>query len=152
VVKTHRIVGVEGLGEVATLLVPFLNPGRVVALSGPLGAGKTTFVRELVRQMGVDPGQVRSPTFTLVNVYTGGGKKVYHVDLYRASGPKDLESIDVEEILYDAGAVTFIEWPDLVQNSLPPGTISIEMGFVDGEGDGVRQLGWVVATGEDTES
>jgi tRNA threonylcarbamoyladenosine biosynthesis protein TsaE len=87
-----------------------LRGGEVVLLSGDLGAGKTAFVRGLAEGLGVDPKDVTSPTFTLIQEYRSGRLPVFHVDLYR------LKPIEVDELGLDemslAGGVLAIEWPD----------------------------------------
>ncbi|MBI2820894.1 MAG: tRNA (adenosine(37)-N6)-threonylcarbamoyltransferase complex ATPase subunit type 1 TsaE [Acidobacteria bacterium] len=89
----------------------------VVLLYGQLGSGKTTFARGLVAGLGVqDLGQVRSPSFTLVNIYSGRFP-VYHVDLYRLDSPRDLETIGMDEILSEEAAIV-VEWAEKLP-SLP---------------------------------
>jgi tRNA threonylcarbamoyladenosine biosynthesis protein TsaE len=87
-----------------------LRAGDVVLLFGDLGMGKTVFARGLATGLGVAPGHVRSPSFTLVNRYPGRAP-VYHVDLYRIDRPEDLEELGLEEILGGDG-VAVVEWAE----------------------------------------
>lgn len=97
--------------------------GAVVALTGPLGAGKTCFVQGLARGLGTG-GYVRSPTFILVHHYPGP-LPLYHVDLYRI-GPSDLDALGLEEIMEGEG-VTAIEWA--AAPALPADHLSVEFAF-----------------------
>src|SRR5450755_1141845 len=84
------------------------NSGLVIALSGDLGAGKTQLVKGIARGLGIS-SRVHSPTFTLVNVYSGGRLTLFHLDLYRLETPAQLLSAGVEEYLQPDG-VTVVEW------------------------------------------
>jgi tRNA threonylcarbamoyladenosine biosynthesis protein TsaE len=86
--------------------------GLVIALSGDLGAGKTQFVRGLVRGLGC-AGRVHSPTFTLVNEYGGGRLKLFHLDLYRLETAEQIVSAGIEEYLNPDG-VSVIEWAERI--------------------------------------
>src|SRR3954468_5311579 len=102
-----------------------LTSGAVVLLSGDLGAGKTAFVRGMAEGLGIAPGEVSSPTFTLIQEYRGGRLPLYHVDLYR------LKTIEVDDLGLDEltleGGVTAIEWPDRLPRPLPgSATVRIE--------------------------
>ena len=101
---------------VASALAADLKPGAVLLVSGYLGAGKTAFVRGLAEGLGVDPGEVSSPTFTLVHEYRGGRLTLYHVDLYRldraATDDLGLDELGV------ADGVLAIEWPDRLTHAL----------------------------------
>jgi tRNA threonylcarbamoyladenosine biosynthesis protein TsaE len=107
-----------------------LAPGSVVLLSGDLGAGKTAFVRGLAEGLGVDPDEVSSPTFTLIQEYRGGRLPVYHVDLYR------LRSVEVDDLGLDeitlGGGVTAIEWPDRLPRPLE-GAFTVRIEQRDGD-------------------
>jgi tRNA threonylcarbamoyladenosine biosynthesis protein TsaE len=85
-----------------------LMPGAVVLLQGPLGAGKTAFVRGLAIGLGVEGDDVSSPTFTIVQEYRGR-VTLQHVDLYRL-GPAEVDDLALEDLM--AGAVMAVEWPD----------------------------------------
>ena len=85
-----------------------LQPGAVVLLSGPLGAGKTAFVRGLAEGLECDPAAVSSPTFTVVQEYTGRAV-LQHVDLYRLT-PAEVDDLALEDLM--SGSVVAVEWPD----------------------------------------
>jgi len=91
-------------------LASSLRAGDVVLLFGELGAGKTAFVRGLARGLGAPPGEVSSPTFTLIQQYTGGPVTLYHVDLYRLE-PVEVEDLGLDELITQSGIVA-IEWAD----------------------------------------
>lgn len=110
------------LGEALGAL---LRPGDVVALDGPLGAGKTTLTRAIAAGMGLDPRQVSSPTFTLVHEYTrtgGAGPGLAHVDAYRLSGDTldELDTVDWDRLLDPAsGLAVAVEWAARIEGALP---------------------------------
>ncbi|HSY17689.1 MAG TPA: tRNA (adenosine(37)-N6)-threonylcarbamoyltransferase complex ATPase subunit type 1 TsaE [Candidatus Acidoferrales bacterium] len=104
---SHSPAETEALGE---KLGRTVVRGRVIALSGDLGAGKTQFVRGLARGLGF-AGRVHSPTFTLVNEYGGGRLKLFHLDLYRLETAEQIRSAGIEEYLAPEG-VSVIEWAE----------------------------------------
>jgi tRNA threonylcarbamoyladenosine biosynthesis protein TsaE len=109
-------------------------PG-VVLLRGDLGTGKTTLTRGIAQGLGLkDPSLVNSPSFTLINVYEGACP-IYHVDLYRLQGARDLYSIGLDDFLGNEG-VTIIEWSERLDFSLE-GAIEIEL---KDAGDDRREL------------
>ena len=99
-----------------------LSPGDVVALCGPLGAGKTTFIKGIALGLGVaDAREVKSPTFVLMHVYKGLCP-IYHFDLYRLDSAADAEEIGLEECLADAAAITCVEWAERAAGLFPENT------------------------------
>ena len=114
--------------RVAEALAATLRPGDVLLLSGPLGAGKTAFVRGLARGLGIDPDEVSSPTFTLVHDYGGGRLRLFHVDLYRL-GTAGAEDLGLDELGVDDGVLA-IEWPDRLGHAFK-GAMDVEIAIVD---------------------
>ena len=117
-VTTHTTQSVAETEAVAAELSRAFVGGEVVALHGDLGAGKTQFVRGLVRGLGGEPRSVSSPTFVLLNVYDTGRLSVYHLDAYRTHGPDDFDAIGFTELL-EQGGVVAVEWPERVESLLP---------------------------------
>jgi tRNA threonylcarbamoyladenosine biosynthesis protein TsaE len=111
-----------------------LQPGEAVCLSGPLGAGKSTLARALVRALTTADEDVPSPTFTLVQFYQGARLKIAHFDLYRLSNPDEAYEIGLDEALDEGAAV--IEWPERLEGRLPEDRLDVEIGLVDGLDEG----------------
>ena len=111
---------------IAGKLAATLAGGECIALQGDLGAGKTQFVRGLVRGLGGNTAAVSSPTFVLLHVYQGGRLTVYHLDAYRVAGPEDFESIGFPELL-EQGGVVIVEWARRVESLLPSNCIWIDI-------------------------
>lgn len=105
---------VEALGNT---LAPHLPPEFLMFLYGPLGAGKTTFVRSLLRGLGY-LGKVKSPTYTLVEPYEIGDLKIFHFDLYRLQNADELMHMGITDYFSQA-AISFIEWPEKGLSCLP---------------------------------
>ncbi len=116
--KKKIIYTFDELPEVAQTLKELLEGCPVITLSGPLGAGKTTLVRELLGLWGVKE-PVTSPTFTYVNQYeTSSGKRFYHFDLYRIKTVADFQAAGFDEYLHEPDSTIFIEWPEPIESLL----------------------------------
>jgi tRNA threonylcarbamoyladenosine biosynthesis protein TsaE len=121
---------------VAAEVAQTLKGGECIALDGELGAGKTQFVRGLVRALGGDPHSVSSPTFVLLNIYDGGRLKVFHLDAYRVGGADDFEAIGFAELLEQRGVVV-VEWADRVKDLLPKSLIRVK---IEATGESRRRI------------
>ena len=115
-----------------------LRGGEILLLDGPLGAGKTVFVKGLASAMGLDPEDVTSPSFTLVNPYAGR-LPLFHIDLYRLDeGAAAANAVDLEELLSDERAVVVIEWAErLGQYPLPANVWRVT---IAGDGEEPRKI------------
>lgn len=115
-----------------------LAGGEIVLLSGPLGAGKTVFVKGLASALGIDPEEVTSPSFTLVNPYDAKFP-FFHLDLYRLDeGPAAAHAVDLDELLNDERAVIVIEWAErLGQYRLPNNVWRVA---ISGDGESPRKI------------
>ncbi|HET7570077.1 MAG TPA: tRNA (adenosine(37)-N6)-threonylcarbamoyltransferase complex ATPase subunit type 1 TsaE [Gammaproteobacteria bacterium] len=111
------------------------DSGLVITLRGDLGAGKTTLVRAMLRALGVT-GHVRSPTYTLVEPYDLGGRRAFHLDLYRVADPEELEFLGVRD-LEPVHDLIFIEWPERGGALLPTADVALEIGMA---GQGGREV------------
>jgi tRNA threonylcarbamoyladenosine biosynthesis protein TsaE len=107
-------------------LAEVLRGRELIGLYGELGAGKTCLVRGLAEGLGIAPHKVRSPTFTLVNEYSGGRLPLYHIDLYRLT-PSDVDRLALREYLYGEG-VCVVEWMDRLGEHAPH--LHVELTFV----------------------
>ena len=123
-----RELGLRELERLAAALGPRLARGDVLALYGELGAGKTTFVRALLRGMGW-AGEVPSPTFTLVQVYDVRPVAVWHFDLFRLTVPEEVLELGLEDAL--AEGATLIEWPERLGDRLPRPSLAVRLVFTD---------------------
>jgi len=127
-VADHVTTSEKGTVAVARRLAARLGAGDVLLLSGDLGAGKTAFVRGLAEGLGIDPGEVSSPTFTLVHEYRGGRLTLYHADLYRLQGAA-VEDLGLDQLGATDGVLA-IEWPDRLGHE-PIGALRVGIEIVD---------------------
>ena len=130
--KSVRLPDPAATGSFAVELAATLEAGSVVALVGPLGAGKTTLVKGVARALGVEE-EVTSPSFIRLNVYAGRFP-VYHLDLYRMQDSAEFIAFGLDEWL-DTDGVTLIEWADRVAELMPAHSITVALDYVE-EGEG----------------
>nr|WP_269101312.1 tRNA (adenosine(37)-N6)-threonylcarbamoyltransferase complex ATPase subunit type 1 TsaE [Mangrovicoccus ximenensis] len=111
----------------ARRLAPRLGPGDVLALSGPIGAGKSTFARALIKHLLAAEGRdedVPSPTFTLVQSYETRGFEIWHCDLYRLTHADEVLELGLDAAFDDA--LCLVEWPDRLDDDLPAAALSLD--------------------------
>ena len=135
---THTITStrVEDTLAIGSRLGSAAQPNDVIALTGPLGAGKTHLAKGIAAGLQVsDRRVVNSPTFVLVNEYRGR-LHMYHVDAYRLAGPAELAALGFEEMC-GVGGLVVVEWAEKIQNLLPADSLSIELAVT---GENSRQL------------
>lgn len=120
------------LGDLSIAVKQLLNLGKgqvVWLLNGEMGSGKTTLVKSIVNELGID-SLVTSPTFSIVNEYGSEENKVYHFDLYRLKNEAEALDIGFEEYL-TSGKLCLIEWPEKVTNLLPDQVFEVKIEFND---------------------
>lgn len=127
----------EQTEKIAYDMAAFLEPGDVVCLGGDLGAGKTVFAKGLVKALGVE-GYVTSPTFTIVNEYSGK-YPIYHFDVYRINDVDEMFEIGFEEYIYGEG-ISIIEWADNIREILPPSRLRIDIKKDLQKGENYREI------------
>lgn len=121
-----------GLNEVPGLASEMIIRGSdypVWLFIGDLGTGKTTLIKEIVKQMGIEES-VKSPTFNIVHEYGKGDKMLYHFDFYRLKELEEAEEIGVEEYFF-SGHVCLIEWPELVMELIPEPYLIVKIEHLD---------------------
>ena len=120
------IVDKSELESLANELISFGNDSKIWAFYGEMGAGKTTFIREICRRFGVKEN-VSSPTFSLINEYSDKlGNPIFHFDFFRIENEKEAINIGCEEY-FESGSLCMIEWPEKILNLLPHPHIKIHI-------------------------
>lgn len=134
-----RLADAQATEALGASLAAVLRAGDVIALSGPLGAGKTSVARGLLRALGLQ-GEAPSPSFAIVQPYAPPEVRVpvLHVDLYRIDDPEEIEELGLEEGLADS--VLVVEWPERASAAAWPDALRLSLSI---EADGSRALTWV---------
>ncbi len=129
--ETIKLNSLDDTRALAQKISEGLRPGSVVALTGPLGAGKTALSQAVAKALGVTE-HLTSPTFTIVCEYETGRLPVYHFDVYRVHDEDELFEIGFDEYIHGKG-VCLIEWADLIEDLLPENTVRIRLEYGDSE-------------------
>jgi tRNA threonylcarbamoyladenosine biosynthesis protein TsaE len=114
---TIEVVSEEETDRLGRALAGVVEPGVVIGLIGPLGAGKTRLTRALAEALGVEPEAIASPTFVLIHEYEGRWP-IYHFDAYRLAGADEFAALGASDY-WEAGGVCLVEWADRVSDQLP---------------------------------
>lgn len=131
-----RIKSIEEIAVAAKEFVAAMGERKVFAFYGKMGAGKTTFIKAVCEELGVED-VINSPTFAIVNEYVDGqGEPVYHFDFYRIKNQQEVMNLGYEDYVY-SGHVCFMEWPELIENLLPDDAVKVT---IEEEIDGGRVL------------
>ncbi len=131
-----KVSTLDDIAAAAKQFVALMGGRKVFALFGPMGVGKTTFVRAVCQELGVQD-TVTSPTFAIVNEYrTAAADSVYHFDFYRIKKVEEVYDMGYEDYFY-SGAVCFLEWPELVEELLPEDVVRVTLSEAE---DGVRTI------------
>lgn len=129
-----KIKSIEEIAKAAMEFVAAMGDRKVFAFYGKMGAGKTTFIKAVCEELGVED-VINSPTFAIVNEYVDGkGESIYHFDFYRIKNLQEVRDIGYEDYVY-SGNVCFMEWPELIEDLLPDDAVKVT---IEEEMDGGR--------------
>ena len=132
-----KIEKLDNIREAAKQFIANIGDSTVFAFYGNMGAGKTTFVKAVCEELGVDD-VITSPTFSIVNEYRSEqtGELIYHFDFYRVKKIEEVYDMGFDDYFY-SGALCFIEWPELCEEVLPDDTVKVS---INEEPDGSRTI------------
>lgn len=134
--KTFIAQSVENLPDIAGEILSLIDQFPVVAFYGPMGVGKTTFIKTICHKMDVED-TVNSPSFAIINEYlTKKGKRIFHFDFYRLRNDEELFDLGYEDYFY-TGDVCLLEWPEKILNYLPDNRLNI---LLEELPDGSREI------------
>ncbi|MBR6826897.1 MAG: tRNA (adenosine(37)-N6)-threonylcarbamoyltransferase complex ATPase subunit type 1 TsaE [Prevotella sp.] len=117
------ITDIEHIGDAARQFVDAIGDHRVFAFYGSMGAGKTTFIKAVCEQLGVED-VITSPTFAIVNEYETNDRPIFHFDFYRIKRLEEVYDMGYEDYFY-SGSLCFIEWPELIEELLPDDAVRV---------------------------
>ena len=118
-----KIQNLDNIREAAREFIDNIGENTVFAFYGKMGAGKTTFVKAICEELGVED-VISSPTFAIVNEYEAPQKTIYHFDFYRIKKLEEVYDMGYEDYFY-SGALCFIEWPELIEDVLPEDAVKV---------------------------
>ncbi len=123
-----KVDSMEQLPEAARQFVGMMEDETVYAFYGDMGAGKTTFINQLCKELGVDDDDTSSPSFSIINEYRSSttAELIYHFDLYRIEDIDEALDIGIEDY-FDSGALCLIEWPERIEQLLPDDTVVVNI-------------------------
>lgn len=118
------IKSLDSINETANKFIEQMADNTVFAFHGDVGAGKTTFIKAICEQLGVED-TINSPTFAIVNEYRSNtGELIYHFDFYRINKPEEAFDFGYEDYFY-SGSLCFIEWPEKIESLLPHDVVNV---------------------------
>ena len=120
-----KIQDLAHISEAAKAFVAQMGDHKVFAFYGSMGAGKTTFIKAVCEELGVED-VITSPTFAIINEYTGQDGTIFHFDFYRIKKLEEVYDMGYEDYFY-SGALCFIEWPELIEEVLPEDAVRVSI-------------------------
>ena len=130
-----KIQNIDTIRESAREFIQNIGERKVFAFYGKMGAGKTTFVKAICEELGVED-VITSPTFAIVNEYEAHNQSIFHFDFYRIKRLEEVYDMGYEDYFY-SGALCFIEWPELIEDLLPEDAVKVT---ITENADGTRSV------------